>query len=230
VAVSRKLDDRELIAQLLERLGGRGARFEPGRQVSGVIEADGMTLTIVGEIARKPAPVDLAAYRAGALAQLEARPGMLKCDVYTKGSGSIFSGRHSHRCGRAIVAGIVYSPSPWSAATRRAGDVDPSALYRFVCGTHRKDPDVDKAKILGVVELPRFLLRDAYAALARAEAESAKRHREEEEAEEQHARSVACPKCQAEPGAPCRWNDLMTTAPAHGARRELAGPQPRPAH
>jgi hypothetical protein len=189
----RALDDRELIAAILERIAG-GRPFAPG-QIGGALEADGLRLELAGTITRAPARDEIAKYRTEALAELEKEPRRAtRCGVYTQRRGGAFTGRGGGPCeSKKIVAALVLA-NGWRQDLR----------FVFVCGRHIEAHGFALADILAVVYLtPREL--EEPRRLAAEEAAAAARRRREDEAENERLALtlLKCPRCGAEPGEPC---------------------------
>lgn len=190
----RALDDRELIAAILARIGG-GRPLAPGK-LAGALEADGLRLELEGTITRAPARDKIAEYRAAALAELAKSPHLANhCGAYTQRRGDSFSGKGGGPCESKTIVAVLVLVNGWR------GDVQ----FKYVCGRHLEAHGYGLANVLGVVPIARYQLEGPRRRAAE-EAAAAGRRRREEEAEIAR-RAVAeftCRTCGAAPGDKCR--------------------------
>ncbi len=185
------VDDAELIAALVDRLGG--GRLEP-RELAGVLEGAGFRLELKGTITRPGTSAHLQAWRGEARAELEREPARAaRCECYTvKRSARGWSSKGGDRCeGKSIVAAIV----------RR--DFRGLPRFLFVCGRHLRAHGIAPADLLGIIHLTPAELARPLDLHREREATAERRRREEDAAREVRALRVECPTCHAPAESRC---------------------------
>jgi hypothetical protein len=148
-----------------------------GQDIKGVLQVGELDVEVLARVRRRAEFDDIRAYRASALAYLDGNRHLVwhcGCSVTRKAIWSR-TGKTRDDCKSKIAAVVVFQSMKFDFSAPSGQQARTERNFLFVCGRHRENHHIDRARILATVELPpasyASILRDAEAEAARRNAE-----------------------------------------------------------